>query len=305
MNFYFCIPVYNEAKTIRQTIESILIQESPSGSQDVKSSRIYVISSGCTDDTEIIVQSLITEGWPISLIKEENRQGKAHAINTFLKSISTERSDALCIFTDGDVKLQPGALTALIREFENHDNIVSVTGCPVPIVYENDIWARIALENCIIWDETRKRLNSNLCVWPLSGYLFAIRAQAIPTEIPNYAIAEDAFIGLYLLKNGHKLGYASHAKVNVRFPATAKDYYLQKSRTRTGWFQIAKIAPTEYWRLKNLQRKIIFSRVKKGNMMSMISWILDTGIWTLDAMFSRHKKDRHLWESPTTTKKLD
>ena len=46
---------------------------------------IIVIASGCTDDTESIVQSWAERDRRISLVVEPRREGKAAAVNRFLK----------------------------------------------------------------------------------------------------------------------------------------------------------------------------------------------------------------------------
>jgi cellulose synthase/poly-beta-1,6-N-acetylglucosamine synthase-like glycosyltransferase len=179
-----------------------------------------------------------------------------------------------------------------------------ITGHPVPYSSSSSIWERIATENCIIWDLIRKKLSKINSSWPLSGYLFSIRRNSVPETIPYDCVVEDAYIGLKALQNSLHLGYAANAFVYVQFPRNIQDYYRQKSRTRSGWYQISLLAPNEFKKLRKLQQHIISSRISEGSLLTILCWFLDRAIMALDRIFSRNHKDRHLWKAAPSTKYL-
>jgi cellulose synthase/poly-beta-1,6-N-acetylglucosamine synthase-like glycosyltransferase len=95
------IPAYNEEKTIRQTILSILESAYPD-------KEIIVINDGSTDNTEHEIRDLIKSG-RIVYIKKSNG-GKASALNVGIDAATGE----VIIFTDADSKacIQSCALNA-------------------------------------------------------------------------------------------------------------------------------------------------------------------------------------------------
>lgn len=298
MKVTICIPVHNEEKNISSVIQNILAQKILCS----VSLNIIVVSSGSTDNTNEIVSRLCKSSNLIHLFIESERSGKANAINLVLPFIQKLKTD-VCIFTDGDVYLDKDALKFIFEKFNEEDQVSVITGHPVVSdTMKNNIWMKIAIENCAIWDGVRKSQANELATWTLSGYLFAIKAKDLPEKIPIKLAAEDAFLGISLLLSGIKMDYEPNALVYVKYPSNIRDYYRQKSRTRSGWAQIFKSAPEQMASLRRLQRQIIFSRIYQGNYMSLLCFILDNLIWALDYLFTRNSANRHIWQSVDTTK---
>lgn len=297
MKATICIPVHNEEKNISSVIQNILDQKIPNVRLN-----IIVISSGSTDNTNEIVRRLCQSSNPVNLIIESQRSGKANAINLVLPFLQKSETD-VCIFTDGDVYLDKNALKYILERFIKEDKVSVITGHPViSDTMKNDIWGKIAIENCAIWDGVRKSQANELATWTLSGYLFAIKTKDLPEKIPIKLAAEDAFLGISLLLSGKKMEYEPNALVYVKYPSNIQDYYRQKSRTRSGWAQIFKSAPEQMESLRSLQRQVIFSRIYHGNYISLLCFIVDNLIWFLDYLFTRNSANRHIWQSVDSTK---
>jgi cellulose synthase/poly-beta-1,6-N-acetylglucosamine synthase-like glycosyltransferase len=109
-------------------------------------------------------------------------------------------------------------------------------------------------------------------------------------------------LGLSLYLNGKKMGYDPNALVSVKFPSNISDYYHQKSRTRSGWIQILNFAPDQMRALRKLQRDVIFSRIREGNFLSFICFLLDNVIWILDRIFVHDASSRYAWKQIQSTK---
>jgi biofilm PGA synthesis N-glycosyltransferase PgaC len=292
-----CIPVHNEEKNISFVIQNILNQKIFGVNLNV-----IVLSSGSTDNTNEIVRRFCQPSYAVNLIIESQRSGKANAMNLILPFLRESETD-VCIFTDGDVYLDKDALKCILERFNQRDELSVITGHPVVSeTMKNGIWRKIALENCAIWDGVRKAQANEMATWTLSGYLFAIKTKDLPEKIPIKLAAEDAFLGLSLLLSGKKMEYESNALVYVKYPSNIRDYYRQKSRTRSGWAQIFKSAPEQMRALRSLQRQIIFSRIYQGNYISFLCFILDNLIWVLDYLFTRNNANRHIWQSVDSTK---
>lgn len=105
------MPVYNESKTIGQTIlglESIceLI---------AKPYEILVVESNSTDGTRDLVEELILDIKSGILIKQDSPRGKGNAVR---EGLSFAQGEIICIY-DGDDEYNPLDLVRLIKEFEN------------------------------------------------------------------------------------------------------------------------------------------------------------------------------------------
>src|SRR5690348_4374130 len=78
------IMAYNEEANIGRTIRAVLQQQGPS----VRIQEVIVVASGCTDRTVPIVAELVLQEPRVRLCLQEKREGKASAINVFLKQAS-------------------------------------------------------------------------------------------------------------------------------------------------------------------------------------------------------------------------
>ena len=76
--------VYNEEKNIRNILNALLNQNL----MRISISEIVVVSSGSTDQTDEIVKDLSKRNKKIKLIVQKKREGKASAINLFLRKVS-------------------------------------------------------------------------------------------------------------------------------------------------------------------------------------------------------------------------
>ncbi len=77
-----CIPAYNEEKNIKKILDGLLAQKT----ERVHINKIIVISSS-TDATNQIVFEFAQLDSRVILHKQEKREGKAAAINVFLKMV--------------------------------------------------------------------------------------------------------------------------------------------------------------------------------------------------------------------------
>ena len=75
------IPAYNEAENIENLLLNLISQEIR---HPFKLNKVYIVASGCTDDTEQIVEDLKKKYDIIDLLCEEERRGKASALNIIL-----------------------------------------------------------------------------------------------------------------------------------------------------------------------------------------------------------------------------
>jgi glycosyltransferase involved in cell wall biosynthesis len=114
------IPVYNEEKTIENTLLSVLNQSYPGRVE------LLVCPNGCTDGTEDIVGRLASVRKNLRVIALRER-GKPLAWNTLLSAASHR----YVFFVDGDVAPDRRAFETLFRTLREGDGLIAVGARPV------------------------------------------------------------------------------------------------------------------------------------------------------------------------------
>lgn len=103
------IPVHNEASVIEAKLANLQALDYPR-----ESLKIIFIADACTDDTVAKIRAYPTD-LPIEIDEIEERQGKAHGLNTGLKHVDTE----LVVFSDASIMLEVDALQQIVKPFED------------------------------------------------------------------------------------------------------------------------------------------------------------------------------------------
>jgi len=109
-----CICTYNRSERLRRTLGSLARQTNV----NLSTVEVLIVNNNCTDNTPNVVD-LFRERLPIRGVTE-TRQGLAHARN---RALAECRGDVI-VFTDDDVRLEPGWLAAYqdaIRRFPDAD----------------------------------------------------------------------------------------------------------------------------------------------------------------------------------------
>jgi len=102
------LPVYNEERVIRQTIESLLAVDYPA-----ERKQVLVFSDASTDGTHAIVREYATRG--VELVALPERRGKTAAEN---QSARHARGDVI-INTDATTRILPHAIKPLVSVFQD------------------------------------------------------------------------------------------------------------------------------------------------------------------------------------------
>ncbi len=113
---------HNLSGIIYSCIKSVL-----NNSSDANLS-LYILANGCTDSTEDIVRSLQKEHPNIHLVSIPLAD-KANAWNYYVHKLAPDA--ALHFFIDGDVIVEPNALSAIATTMDMNSEIIAVGGVPV------------------------------------------------------------------------------------------------------------------------------------------------------------------------------
>jgi biofilm PGA synthesis N-glycosyltransferase PgaC len=214
------VPAFNEEKNIGNLLD-FLLRDVP---EEVKA--IYVISSGSVDKTNKVVTSY-SEDPRVHLISESSRRGKACALNVLFEE--AEKYDAV-VLLGADNLPRSGSIKLLINALKKEKADI-VGSRPVPVNGGENI-----IDFCVhlLWDLHHKLSLDNP---KISGELMAFRTGII-REIPSIVVNDDAYIQLFFQINDCKVVYCPEAIVYLKGPSTIRDFFKQRRRIFTGYYQL-------------------------------------------------------------------
>lgn len=285
------ITAYNEEAIIGKLLQRILDQKL----ETVEIKEIIVIASGCTDNTENIVRQFAQQEPRIRLLVQETREGKASAINLFLRH-QTERVLVLC---SGDLLPEFDAVEQLVAPFADPE-MGMTSSRPVPV---NDPQTFMGFTAHMLWDLHHK-INEK------GGFKAGemIAFIKIFERIPYRTSVDEASIEPVIRGQGYKVQYAPTAVVYNKGPDTVSDFLRQRRRIYAGHLDIVALLGYSVSTMKG-------STILK-TLLQNLDWRPKQFIWTwcvvalevygrvLGTLDYRRKRDHSVWEIATTTKEL-
>ena len=189
----------------------------------------YELLAVCPDATTADVVRSLAGTHPQIRHLEDRGEGKPAALNLAL----AEASGDVCVFTDGDVEVEPGAIRALVAPLRD-PACGAVSGRPVSANPRSTMlgyWSHLLTDAGA--HAARRRRARRGRFFDCSGYLYAVRRALVP-RIPLDALADDAYVSQAVWRQGYRIAYAPEARVLVRYPTSYRDWMLQKVRSTSG-----------------------------------------------------------------------
>lgn len=219
------VPAYNEEKTLRATVLSILDSDYPD-------KEIIVINDGSTDKTEEKIRDIIDEGKIIYISKPNG--GKASALN---KGIDAVTGDVV-IFTDADSLFLTDTISKMARWFGDH-SIDAVCGNDEPLNPATPIQKFLTITTHIGTGFVRRALSVIGCLPIITGNLGAIRTSVL-REIKGFREiwGEDLEVTFRLHKYRKRVIFDPEPKVIAECPGTAKALWKQRTRWMRSYIKI-------------------------------------------------------------------
>ena len=215
------LPVYNEDLVIERRLNNIL-----AGGYPKMKLQVIVVDSGSTDNTSSIILENFKDG--VLLLREEYRQGKAHAINSALNKCIGD----IVIITDAPALYSRNTISHIVSCFEDP----SVGGVSVLYKIPNGDETRSTIYEKTFWSYKDKLrvLEGALCStsW-LSGEACAFRNKTI-CEVHQDTLADDSNIALQLITKNYRVIVNKNAQFTEKSPSQAKDYFKIKTRRALG-----------------------------------------------------------------------
>jgi biofilm PGA synthesis N-glycosyltransferase PgaC len=222
------VPAYNEQRVIGKRIENLL-------SLDYRKDRyqIIVVESGSTDGTYQAVEDSIernpTQTPQVKLIREEERRGKASAINLGKQHAEGE----IILVTDANAAFEKNVLREMMPHFE--DPKVGAVGGRYFVSNPDNAHAS---SESFYWEleyimRSGESALDSACLF--HGEINAWRKDLAEADASN--LSEDLDIVFQIRRAGYKIEYEPTAKVYEPAATTAKGQITQRKRTTIGTLQ--------------------------------------------------------------------
>ncbi|MBP8000637.1 MAG: glycosyltransferase [Chloroflexi bacterium] len=284
------ITAHNEEANIGRLLERVLEQQLST----VVLHEIIVVISGCTDNTEAIVREYARREPRISLLIQEKREGKASAINLFMR----HATQPILILCSADVLPELDAIEKLVAPLA--DVNIGMTSCrPVPV---NDPQTFMGFGVHLLW-ELHHQINLNGFK---AGEMTAFRK--IFERIPYDTAVDEASVEPIIRGQGYKVRYVPDAIIYNKGAETVDDFLRQRRRIYAGHLIIKESLGYAVSTMSGL--KIL------RLLLAHLDWRPKQFVWTWLVvaleMYGRYlgwrdykaKRDHSVWEIATTTKEL-
>ncbi|PID84812.1 MAG: hypothetical protein CSB13_11285 [Chloroflexi bacterium] len=285
------ITAYNEEANIGKLLKRI----QKSQFDIVELTEIIVVISGCTDNTETIVRQFAADDPRINLLIQEKREGKASAINLFMR----HAHEKVLILSSADLLPEYDALEKLVAPLA--DSEMGMTSCrPVPV---NDPHTFMGFGVHMLWDLHHQ---INLHGFK-AGEMTAFRK--VFERIPYHTAVDEASVEPVVRGQGYKVCYVPEAIVYNKGPEHVDDFLRQRRRIYAGHLDVQEMLGYAVSTMSGAKILKLF--------LKELDWHPKQFIWSwcfafLEAYgrflgwrdYKKGDKNHTVWEIATTTKEL-
>ncbi|MFP4117593.1 MAG: glycosyltransferase [Candidatus Woesearchaeota archaeon] len=223
------VPVYNEGKKVKETIDSLKKVDYPSNKLE-----IIILNDGSKDDTSDIVNHEIA-GTEMIFVDNKENKGKAATLNQGIALATGEFVATM----DGDSEVSPEILEEAIPYFKREENGKKIGAVTVSVEVKNPktLLQKIVEVEYVIGLALALRALSffnavHVTPGPFSIYKRSVLAQVGGFDERN--IVEDHEIAVRMHRAGYKIANCATTKVRTISPGTFKELYVQRKRWYTG-----------------------------------------------------------------------
>ena len=228
------VSVYNEEETIEDLLTSLFRLNYPN-------LEIIIVDDCSTDNTLKKIKSLEDkfEKWSqLKVIEQSKNEGKATALNTALKFLS---SDYMLVL-DADSYIDENAVSILLTDLKSSANNGAVTGRPI-VRNRTTLLGKIqTLEYLSIIDSIKRTQNFFGAIMTVSGVIVMYKVQALK-EVDGFdtqVMTEDIDATWRLHKKGWQVLYNPKALCYILTPERIYSLFKQRTRWAVGGLEVLK-----------------------------------------------------------------
>jgi cellulose synthase/poly-beta-1,6-N-acetylglucosamine synthase-like glycosyltransferase len=248
------VPLYNEGRTIHDTIISLLDLDYPP-----EKLTVTVVDDCSTDDSyEWACRAAATRPDRVRVLRNPHNMGKRKGINHAVREAEAE----IIVSVDSDVLVDRRALRQLIARFSAPD--IAAVGGRVHVSNANENWlSRLQTIKYFFGQELLKNLERAMqSVMCLSGCLTAYRRRVLIELEPilearsvfgvPIKYGEDRFLTRQIVKAGYRTLMTMDAVCYTKAPTTLSGYFNQQLRWKRSNIIDFTLGLSHAWRLHPL-----------------------------------------------------
>ncbi len=228
------IPVFNEGSTILGTVRALQRAGMPL-------SNVYIANDASTDDT--YVHAVATKA---NVFDAARNGGKAAVLRRAIRYFRLTQRYRWVIFLDGDTKVAPGFIDALLgaanAAANRGEHKVDLFVGQVQSTKENTLFSAMRSFDYAYGQEVAKTGQSNWGVVVVSpGCASMYRATTLDKlRIDSDTLAEDMDLTIQVHELGGRVRYVPGAVVFTQDPGNMRDYFKQMMRWYRGFWQVVR-----------------------------------------------------------------
>ncbi len=285
------ITAHNEEANIGKLLQRVLQQQL----ENVQLCEIIVVISGCTDNTEGEVRAIMPQDSRISLLIQEKREGKASAINLFMR----HAGEKVLVLCSADLLPEYDAIERLVAPLADPE--VGMTSCrPVPV---NDPTTFMGFGVHLLW-ELHHQINLHGFK---AGEMTAFRK--VFERIPYHTAVDEASVEPVVRGQGYAVRYVPESVVYNKGAETVADFLRQRRRIYAGHLDVKEMLGYSVATMSG--SKVL------GLLLRNLDWRPKQFVWTwafvaLEAYGRflgwrdfKTKKNHTVWEIASSTKELE
>jgi biofilm PGA synthesis N-glycosyltransferase PgaC len=284
------VMAHNEEANIGRLLQALLDQQT----SNCVIEEIVVVASGCTDSTESIVREFGARDPRIQLLVQPRREGKASAVNLFLRHAQSD----ILVLEGADTVPDPTTIQRLVEPLTDPE--VGMTGGhPIPI---NDPRTLMGFVVHLLWE-----LHHQVALQrPKLGELTAFRR--VFHRIPYDSAVDEASIESLICGQGYQLRYVPEAIVYNRGAEAVGDFLKQRRRIYAGHLKLRHEQGYAVSTMSGIRILAALLRNWRWDWRYSLRTAVVIGLemygrflgWS-DLCFK--KRDHTIWDIATTTKK--
>jgi biofilm PGA synthesis N-glycosyltransferase PgaC len=226
------IAAYQEEAAIADTLRTIAGEDYPGPLE------VLVLNDGSSDRTAMVAADAIQRftfppNAEVRLLDFPVNRGKAAVLNEGLCQAKHE----LIVTVDGDSRLNPSALTAIVeRLMADPEHTQAVAGAVLVRNSRENLLTRAQEWDYFLGIAAVKRMQSLYQGTLVAQGAFSIYRKRALVEVGGWphTVGEDIVLSWALLRNGHRIGYAEDAIVWTNAPTRLKQFARQRQRWARG-----------------------------------------------------------------------
>jgi cellulose synthase/poly-beta-1,6-N-acetylglucosamine synthase-like glycosyltransferase len=290
------VMAYNEERNIGNLLKALCAQQLDS----VSIGEIVVVASGCTDNTECVVEEEMSCDSRIRLLVQPQREGKMSAINLFLQSALY----GVVVIINADVLPEEDCIELLVSP--TADPEVGIVGGRPVAINSRDTLSGFAAH--LLWDMHHQISLSD----PKMGELIAYR-NFPEIEITPDTVDDEGIVEELVARKGMRKVYQPKAIVYLRGPTTVRDFVKRRRNIYAGHLQLrarTRYTPSTFGTLSVARRLLLpLLRWTGGRPLDLVRMAGVAGLELYARLLGAYdwyllRRDHRIWEPAETSKEM-